>query len=202
MTADLGWTSWSGGNLGDSDSPDPGDDTGALVLGAATTSEVTGNGDRGVYGGHDLTSYGALTDARAADSISIGDAGSVLTNAAGGSWTVGNSASGQGYSTIPAASFVNEGTFTKVGPDSVTFSGDFSFTNSGTLDVQAGVLGTGVVNDGIVEGSGEIAGDIANNGTLKPGSAGTGILTITGDYTQGAAGTLEIEINGTDPGSS
>jgi len=48
-------------------------------------------------------------------------------------------------------------------------------------------------------GTGTIAGDVINAGTVQPGSS-LGGLTIEGNYTQTADGTLEADITGTVPG--
>ena len=62
---------------------------------------------------------------------------------------------------------------------------------SGTLDV---------TSTGTLGGNGQITGNVDNAGTVGPGNS-PGTLTIDGDYTQDAAGTLDIELNGTTPGT-
>ena len=121
---------WSGGDLGDS--AGAGDDTGALVLGPATTSTISGS-DRFVYGGHDLTNYGSLTDT-ATGTINAWDAGVTFTNALGATWTVGvgDLFSFHTYSLFGGL-FANMGAFNKVGSSSLSLYAPFD--NDGTFEI-------------------------------------------------------------------
>ena len=66
-----------------------------------------------------------------------------------------------------------------------------------TLTVDRGInVGPGAT----LGGSGTIAGDVINNGRLAPGQS-TGVLNLEGEYVQHSGGSLQIEINGTDPGT-
>jgi len=66
-----------------------------------------------------------------------------------------------------------------------------------TLAAANGVmLGSG----GVVEGEGTIAGDLANGGTVRPGSSEGALLVSSGNYVQQSVGLLEIEIGGIDSG--
>ncbi len=88
------------------------------------------------------------------------------------------------------------------------------FDNAGTIDAGAGstltattytqtagitevdgtllVAGDITLNGGTFTGSGTVAGNLLNNGSLSPGNS-PGTLSLTGNYTQ-AAGTLEMEL--------
>lgn len=100
-----------------------------------------------------------------------------------------------------------------------------SISNAGTATSQSGVLGltnfvqsagalqlTGgaiqaytalTLNGGELTGAGTITGDVTNSaGTVRPGGAAAGTLTITGVYSQGASATLAIDLGGTVAGTS
>ncbi|MGZ4708564.1 MAG: Calx-beta domain-containing protein, partial [Acidimicrobiales bacterium] len=74
-----------------------------------------------------------------------------------------------------------------------------------TLTLQGGrtlTLSGPLANAGTLGGSGTVVSSlVTNSGTVKPGGAATGILTITGAYTQTAAGALAVDINGTTVGT-
>jgi hypothetical protein len=79
---------------------------------------------------------------------------------------------------------------------SLTVGGEGSA--SATLQIQSGFTisttnGTSILPNGIVTGSGTLAGSVTNEGTVAPGAA-TGTFLIDGDFTQRAAGRLLIEI--------
>lgn len=126
-----------------------------------------------------------------------------------------------GDETAPAPStkliLNNSGTFAddfigydtlEVNGTSWTLSGSSSFT--GDVDIVAGLL----VNDGtmsapnmtiasgaILGGTGTFVGDLANNGTIKPGAANAiGTTTVTGNYVHDASAVYEVNTN--DAGQS
>ncbi len=91
---------------------------------------------------------------------------------------------------------------TKLGPGTLTLTGDNSHAGSttidgGTLKVDGSILGNVHVNaGGTLSGSGTIFGLIDNaGGTVSPG-ASPGTLHVGGDYTQSASGRLMLEIAG------
>jgi autotransporter-associated beta strand protein/T5SS/PEP-CTERM-associated repeat protein len=67
--------------------------------------------------------------------------------------------------------------------------------------VPAGTAGTVLVTSGgTLEGTGNIIGNLVNDGgTVKPGHS-PGTLNIQGNYTQGSTGTLRMELEGVNPG--
>lgn len=73
-----------------------------------------------------------------------------------------------------------------------------SISGAGTLSIASGatVFATtveiGVM--GILDGSGDIVGDILNGGLVSPGTS-PGLLTVDGDYTQDGSGTLQMELD-------
>ncbi|HET6426950.1 MAG TPA: PEP-CTERM sorting domain-containing protein, partial [Phycisphaerae bacterium] len=118
--------------------------------------------------------------------------------------------------------FNNAGSFVKSGGGVTTVA--FAFSNSGTVEAQAGslqltggftqtdgqtVLSGGALNvtgagidlqGGVIAGAGDIFGNVFNTaGTVAPGgSAGT--LGISATYTQSSGGVLAIELGGTEAG--
>jgi len=120
--------------------------------------------------------------------------------------------------------FTNNGSFIK-NTAGTTTTMDIPFTNEGTVDVIAGSLifqqgmengegavvdlGGGTLDPGdelILEsgdslvGSGTLAADLVNGGTVSPG-ASPGIITVDGDYMQAIDGVLAIQLGGTTPGT-
>ena len=120
--------------------------------------------------------------------------------------------------------FVNNGYFFKKTAGTTTIM-NIPFTNNGTVDVVAGTLvfqqgmdngedavidlGGGTLDPGdelIIDsddsliGSGTLAANLVNEGTVSPGNS-AGIITVDGYYTQEAGGTLEIELGGTTAGT-
>ena len=120
--------------------------------------------------------------------------------------------------------FTNNGSFIK-NTAATTTTMNIPFTNDGTVDVVAGSLvfqqgmdngedavidlGGGTLDPGdtlnleagdSLIGSGTLAADLVNGGTVSPG-ASPGIITVNGDYTQTVDGILEIELSGRTPGT-
>ena len=123
-----------------------------------------------------------------------------------------------------AESFINDGSFIKDTAGTTTTM-DIPFTNNGTVDIVAGNLrflkgmdngenavidlGNGTLNPGetlnlvsgdSLIGSGTLAANLVNAGTVSPGNSAGGI-TIEGNYTQQSTGVLEIQLGGTTAGT-
>ncbi len=123
-----------------------------------------------------------------------------------------------------AEGFINDGSFIK-NTAGTTTTMDIPFTNNGTVDIVAGNLnflkgmdngenavidlGDGTLNPGdtlnlasgdSLIGSGTLAANLVNAGTVSPGNSAGGI-TVQGDYTQQATGVLEIQLGGTTAGT-
>jgi hypothetical protein len=82
-------------------------------------------------------------------------------------------------------------TLTKTGAGTMNINNNLS-TGGGTVIITAGVLG----------GSGEVGGDVDNQGgAISPGNS-PGVMEIDGQYSQGADASLLIELAGTDAGLS
>jgi autotransporter-associated beta strand protein len=131
---------------------------------------------------------------------------------------------GSGYSTAPAVSFssgtgttatanlsaVILGAATTIGGTgditiNANISGNSAVTKSGngilTLNGASSNTSTTTLSAGTLRGTGTFAGNIAiNGGTHAPGNS-TGITTTSASYTLAATATLQLEINGTTPGT-
>ena len=72
---------------------------------------------------------------------------------------------------------------------------------SGSLTIGLSGAATGplsVPNSTSFVGTGTVAGDLLNSGTVSPGTS-PGTINVTGNYTQDSTGTLAMEIGGTMP---
>ena len=100
------------------------------------------------------------------------------------------------------------------GPDGHLFkSGAGTWTNQGFYEIAGGKLsvpadqtvgaanGVALTSGGVLQGAGQVSGNVTNtSGVVRPG-ASPGLLTIDGAYTQAADGAMETEIAGTVPGT-
>ena len=164
---------------------------GGLEVLAGRTVSFPGNGQTRVLINSSLVNHGTI-DMPTGTAL-MGQGTVAVTNAADGLWTVGDSTlttNGGG-----ALTFVNAGTLRKTaGTGTFTLAGLFAYSNTGTLDIQSGVLQvtspSGLVN------SGQVALAAGTNFwtdlvTFAAGStfSGTGTLsmngttTVTGDVT-------------------
>ncbi len=166
---------------------------GMLISNAAT---VTNSGTIGSTGaGRAIVFSGAATH-----TLNL-QTGSILNgNVQGGTGT--DNLVLQGIGTEDIAKFSSFETLSMQG-SAWTLTGTGAFATSAT--VQSGILSvngtlTGptvtVQNGGTLGGSGNIVGNVINNGILAPGNS-IGTLTITGNYTQSTGSTLRAEINNT-----
>jgi hypothetical protein len=133
---------------------------------------------------------------------------------------------GAGSSSSQATRFTNKGTLRKTNTGTTPFRFN-TFSNEGTIEVQAGTLrfnggdyaqsgGALVLRGGEIEhdktfdltsgkliGTGTVKGNVVNSALVSPGvgAASAGVITITGTYTQTASGRLDIELGGNTPGT-
>lgn len=77
--------------------------------------------------------------------------------------------------------------------EGITNNANGSFTVGAGATVAAG--GLGLVNYGLLGGTGTVVGNIISSGNVGPGNS-PGTLSITGNYTQSASGTFTAEIGG------
>ena len=142
--------------------------------------------------------------------------GAIFDNQAGATFDIQTDVTLEHYSGA-ATTFNNAGTLTKSG-GSGTATIEPAFNNTGTVEVQSGVLAfTGLfvqtagstrlnggdisasnglnIQGGLLQGHGTVTGDVSNGGQVSPGFS-PAILHIVGDYTQTSGGYLNIEIGG------
>lgn len=119
-----------------------------------------------------------------------------------------------------AESFINNGSFVKM-TEATTTTMNIPFTNNGTVETVAGTLvflkgmdngenavidlGGGTLDPGTtlnlangdsLIGSGTLAANLVNAGTVSPGNS-AGTIIVNGNYTQAEIGILKIELGGT-----
>jgi hypothetical protein len=114
-----------------------------------------------------------------------------------------NGSQGQ-FSLVGSASFQSGGDFTNSGTVTIDSGSIFSagptgtnnYIQSGGTTILDGTLqaGTVVLNGGSLSGTGTLAGNLTNAGSVEPGDA-PGVLTIDGNYVQDGSGVLNIEID-------
>ncbi len=127
------------------------------------------------------------------------------------------------YGSASGLALSNAGHLTRTTSSGIAYINNLNVTNTGTVECQSGTLDiypytqtaghtilsggdfntsgtTWNINGGDLTGTGTITGSLMNAALVAPGQS-PGSLTITGNYTQTINGTLNIEINGTTPGS-
>jgi uncharacterized repeat protein (TIGR01451 family) len=100
-----------------------------------------------------------------------------------------------------AAPLMNTGAV-EIEAGTLNVSGTYA-QSAGTTDVRPGAtLQTAMLslNGGSLIGNGTIAGAVDNHAVVAPG-ASPGTLTISGDYVQASNGALDIQLDGTAPGT-
>jgi T5SS/PEP-CTERM-associated repeat protein len=147
-----------------------------LVVGGASTGDMTISNGGGVavgevFLGDSQTGVGTLT---------VSGAGSLLTS----SDEVNVGYAGLGTLSVQAGGAVSAANGVTVRDGSVLELAHGSLT---TTDVD--------LSGGTLSGTGTIAANLNNAGTLAPGQS-PGTITLTGNYTQAAPGTLAIEVAG------
>jgi autotransporter-associated beta strand protein len=194
------------------------------VLSGGTSGTVTGitittaNAGTGFTSAPTITFSGGTVTTAGTNPTGTGNATNFIVSAI----TVTNP--GSGYTSPPTVSF-GSGTGTTAtanlstvilgaattigGSGDITIdsgvSGNFALTKAGagtlTLNGTSSNASSTTINAGTLRGEGSFAGNLViNGGAHAPGNS-PGIATTSGSYTLAAAATLQIEINGTSPGT-
>ncbi|MEI7970862.1 MAG: PEP-CTERM sorting domain-containing protein [Betaproteobacteria bacterium] len=175
-----GTVRWTGGQFGGNWQVLPGQ-----------TLEATGANDKN-FSGTNFTNAGTLNWKTGAHA---GFTASSITNA--GLWDMQTDAD-FAYLGGSGSSFTNTGTLRKSGEGVTSFGPNIALSNTGTIEVLAGVLElpANFGNAGVLTGNGTMKSSIlTDSGILKPG-AGVGTLTIDGDLVQTAGSTIEFDLGG------
>ena len=146
-----------------------------------------------------LDNAGLLINAGGTLSKNSNNTSSILTptRVAGGTLTV---ASGQTLNV--SAGLEQTGGQTTVAAGAAMGGNSSSAISGGVMTVDGTYAGNPTVTGtGVLRGAGTINGTATNSsGTIRPGTS-PGTLTINGNFSQGASGTLEVDIDGTTPGT-
>jgi autotransporter-associated beta strand protein len=170
------------------------------TLGIAANERINGSSDLVINGGtFDLNGFTeTLGDVTLLNGTITNTGGSSAQYLAGASYTM--------QSGHVSARLGGTGTLVKAGNGTVTMSGANTFLGGSTVSngtfVLAGSLNSFVtVAGGTFGGTGTVNSDVTvNSGLLAPGLS-PGVLTVKSNFALGATGTLQVEINGTTPGS-
>lgn len=197
-----------------------------------TGGSMSGTGHTVANGGLEINGLGILsltgrTLDNAGTAVWIGGSpsltgGAVFNNLPGATFDAqGNSSFLGGGGGI----FNNGGTLVKSGGTGTSSLGGLTLNNSGTVEVQTGILNMGVgltqtagttllnggdltvaglatldFQGGTLAGSGTINASVINAAQVQPGGIGaSGVLTITRAYNQAATGLLNVELGGLNP---
>ena len=130
------------------------------------------------------------------DFLYILDGGQVIDSAA----SIGTVANGNGTVVVAGANsnWTSAGSVTLGGPGAATLSVSAGASVSIGTTIPGSMLSVSAL--GIVKGDGVISGKVSSSGVIAPGN-GIGALSVTGDVAQTATGQLQIELDGTVPGS-
>ncbi len=138
-----------------------------------------------------------IFNANATTTMSTGDSGSFENN---GSFYKNTA----GTTTTMNVEFINSGTV-EVIAGTLNFPLGMTSSSGTTVDLGGGSLTSG--GEGVIlsagaslVGSGEVYGDLENNGEVSPGSS-PGLITLFGNYTQSMDGVLKIELGGLTAGT-
>ena len=123
-----------------------------------------------------------------------------IENATGGTFIVDGEGDFSQNHGSPDYRVDNAGTFIKRGAGTTTsVNNPVLLASTGTVHLEAGTLAPtgGFTQNGTLRGTGTVAANVTNNGTVRPDSVPGG-LTIQGTFSQTAAGRLELTLRGRD----
>lgn len=181
-----GWTIKSGSVLSHAGAGDK-----TLVTAFISNSGIVNwdGSDLRFQDGSSFTNLGTLNATSNHNFVHLGGQASTFTNSGTFRKTTGT-----GTTAINATTFSNEATGT-IAVETGTFAMNVVMTQLGTIDVANGARfeTAGLTNQGTLSGSGELAANIVNTGVIAPG-ASPGTLTIAGNLVQGSAGRVLVEL--------
>ncbi len=209
----LGTLTWTGGTM---------TDMGTTTVAAIGTLQIDGAGTKVLRSGRQLNNAGVGGTWSGTGNIRL-QGGAAFNNLATDEFTIQNNQSFEiGISCCcgsPGASVSNAGLLIKDGGGTTNTTCWIGFVNSGTVDVQSGLLsvfnsftqtaGATIlsggdiqsstaldIQGGILSGDGTVTAAVTTAGTTSPGFS-TGTLNVTGNYTEtAAAAALNVEIGG------
>ncbi|HEX7830704.1 MAG TPA: DUF11 domain-containing protein, partial [Thermoanaerobaculia bacterium] len=191
--------------------------TGAFTIGPGTPFDFSATTGSIILDGRTITNNGTITYTTASNPLALTNNASIQN---AGTFSVQTDTAinaGIGANTI-----INSGTFKKItatgntlisaattntnianfSTGMTTFNGGYT-QNAGTTTIASGATLASPLtinlNGGTLTGTGIVAADLNNDGTVAPGMS-PGLLQINGDYAQSASGILNIEIAGVNPG--
>jgi hypothetical protein len=223
-----GLVTWTGGTMQDAGHTVA---SGGMTLGTGGTGTKTlsgrtvDNNGTATWTGGDVNANNGSVWNNALGSTLDAQANNLFTFTAGAAPQFNNAGTVQKSAGTGTSRF--DGTFTNTGtlnPQTGTINLNSPFSNSATVTIASGATltvagtytqtaGTTAVNGtlsptgnvllqgGVLQGSGTINAPVVNSSHTGPGNS-PGLLTINGDYTQTADGALDIELGGSEPGSS
>ncbi len=206
--------SWGGGLWGDG---------GNVIISAGASGTLTGTASK--YLARHLENSGTIIYSGSGLKLGFGGAAGTLHNLAEGVFTISDNG---GFDNFQGVNNLvdNAGTLTITGLGVKAIASPIAFQNTGTVDVQNGILeiaapylqfaghtilapgtvlqsGGGVwIQGGLLSGSGTINGDLVNSAEIHVGTTGSwGTLTVMGNFTQTLTGVLYVDLAGATPGS-
>jgi autotransporter-associated beta strand protein len=151
-------------------------------------------------GGIALGSSGRITNSAPTDNVLTVNASTNYTYNGLIEQNVALTKSGTGMLTLTAPSTYRGATTVAAGTLAVNaaLSGTSSIDvqTAATLDVSGAISGFLLGPNQLLKGGGTVQGPIGTGGTVAPGSAGPGTLTVTALTTFGDGATLQLELNG------
>jgi hypothetical protein len=183
--------SWSGGGMMDA---------GKTLIADTATGTISGGSGKGLDLNRVLENAGTLIAGGGPLFFNLSGAGggAVINNLVGAVFEAQGELDFRHNFTSAGSGFNNSGLFRRTGGGTTEFtSASIVFTNNGSIELVDGTLkpDAGLVQNGILRGSGTLVTNLTNNGTIQAAAAPGG-LTLQGNYVQTAAGHLELNVAG------